>query len=71
MLASRVLITAGTPGHRYLVERQWKCLKGCPKIYKIDFLILYTILMEEEIICSLQSFGAKHINLHAPQTDLG
>lgn len=28
MLANRVDITAGTPGHRYFVERQWKCLKG-------------------------------------------
>lgn len=26
MLASRVLITAGTPGHMYLEERQAKCL---------------------------------------------
>lgn len=28
MLASKVLITAGTPGHMYLEERQAKCLKG-------------------------------------------
>jgi len=28
MLASRVLITAGTPGHMYLEERQAKCLAG-------------------------------------------
>jgi len=27
MFARRVDITAGTPGHRYLVERQWKCLE--------------------------------------------
>ena len=27
MLASRVLITAGTPGHMYLEERQAKCLQ--------------------------------------------
>ena len=26
MLASRVLMTAGTPGHMYLVERHEKCL---------------------------------------------
>lgn len=26
MLASRVLITAGTPGHMYLEDRQAKCL---------------------------------------------
>jgi len=27
MLASRVLITAGTPGHMYLDDRQAKCLE--------------------------------------------
>lgn len=27
MLARRVLITAGTPGHMYLEERQAKCLR--------------------------------------------
>ncbi len=27
MLASRLLITAGTPGHMYLDERHEKCLK--------------------------------------------
>lgn len=27
MLASRVLMTAGTPGHMYLVDRQEKCLE--------------------------------------------
>lgn len=32
MLANRVDITAGTPGHRYLVERQWKCLYNHEKI---------------------------------------
>ena len=27
MLARRVLMTAGTPGHMYFVDRQEKCLK--------------------------------------------
>lgn len=32
MLANRVDITAGTPGHRYFVERQWKCLERRDRI---------------------------------------
>lgn len=32
MLASRLLITAGTPGHMYLADRQEKCLQQGKKV---------------------------------------
>lgn len=34
MLASKVLITAGTPGHMYLDDKHAKCLKDRNHIFK-------------------------------------
>lgn len=42
MLASRVLMTAGTPGHMYLVDRQEKCLETKGQFNNINQFKLLT-----------------------------
>lgn len=62
MLANRVLITAGTPGHMYLEERQAKCLKEEEKgkahsTGKQDLLWCYSPKAASRVLCGLHSGG--------------
>lgn len=49
MFARRVDITAGTPGHRYLVERQWKCLENTKSQNRIEkpFVSILSVASEQ------------------------
>ena len=57
MLASRVLITAGTPGHMYLDDRQAKWLWTHTQYYNYSIFILtrtnrYELMLTGVYVCS-------------------
>lgn len=64
MLASRVLITAGTPGHMYLDDRQAKCLMKPGKNDKIR-ICAFTLIWSIKFWIKLWFFHFYALNLNS------
>ena len=62
-MAKRDDITAGTPGHKYFVERQWKCLKII-KIHIIKYDENIIEFRNHSYIYTNIKYTHRHTNIH-------